>query len=385
MTLPDASAPPAAYQFTDSSVTRPLLTRVWFTRLFPLLPRRLAANLVSLLACGSLLTVLALSLAPGGWSETAIALVFFAALQIYVAGDHLDGMQALASGTASPLGDFVDHYCDLWAGCILVFGFWSLLGTAPPIALYAMMVVLIAAFATTYAEREADGRLHFTAWGALEANMILALFLLSWAVPAVRGWWRSPSPLGVPWYAFAAGVVVAMALGAVVIIGRRMRRLPAPLVIAVTGLIALATLVTRRQELRPVEGWLLLGLFGGRYVARVMHGYLVPARRSWPDPTATVVVLALAIWDLSAGLPASAVRNGAAVLGAYLAVTLAVTLTRIFAQQRRYWVWMNGPVDGASAKAASAGDAGTESASRNTPRHPSRLTPAGEADPSAGP
>ena len=380
MTLPDENAPPSAYQFTDSSVTRPLLTRVWFTRLFPFVPRWLAANLVSLLACGSLLTVLALSLAPGGWSETAIALVFFAALQIYVAGDHLDGMQAVTTGTASPLGDFVDHYCDLWAGCILVFGFWSLLGTAPPVALYAMTVVLIVAFATTYAEREADGRLHFTAWGALEANMILALFLLSWAVPAVRGWWRSPSPAGVPWYAFAGGLVVAMALGAVVIIGRRMRRLPAPLVLAVTGLIALATLVTRRQELRPVEGWLLLGLFGGRYVARVMHGYLVPARRSWPDPVATVVVIALAIWDFASGLPADAVRSGALIFGAYLAITLLITLAGIFTKQRRYWVWTNRP---ASEEATSAA-AERESASRNTPLHPSRLTPAGEADPSAG-
>jgi phosphatidylglycerophosphate synthase len=383
MTLPDESAPPAAYQFTDSSVTRPLLTRVWFTRLFPFVPRWLAANLVSLLACGSLLTVLALSLAPGGWSETAIALVFFAALQIYVAGDHLDGMQAVASGTASPLGDFVDHYCDLWAGSILVFGFWSLLGTAPPAALYAMTVVLIAAFATTYAEREADGRLHFTAWGALEANMILALFLLSWAVPPVRAWWRSPSPVGVPWYAFGAGIVVAMGIGAVVIVGRRMRRIPAPLFIAVTGVIALAMLVARRHELRPVEGWFLLALLGGRYVARVMHGYLVPARRSWPDPLATAVVIALAIWDVISGIPASAVRSGAAILGAYLAVTLIITLAGIFAKQRRYWVWMNRP--GNAGGTATSPGAGKESASRNTPLHPSRLTPAGEADPSAGP
>lgn len=380
MPLPDKDAPSGAYQFTDSSVTRPLLTRVWFTRLFPFVPRWLAANLVSLLACGSLLTVLALSLAPAGWSETAIALVFFAALQIYVAGDHLDGMQAVASGTASPLGDFVDHYCDLWAGCILVFGFWSILGTAPPAALYAMTVVLIAAFATTYAEREADGRLHFTAWGALEANMILALFLLSWAVPAVRGWWRSASPLGVPWYDFGAGLVVAMALGAIVIIGRRMRRIPAPLVLAVAGLIALATLVTRRQELRPVEGWLLLGLLGGRYVARVMHGYLVPARRSWPDPIVTAVVIGLAIWDFAGGLPSAAVRPGAAVLAAYLTITLLITLGGIFAKQRRYWVWVNRP----AGETATAGGE-KESASRNTPLHPSRLTPAGEGDPSAGP
>lgn len=377
MTQTDENAPPSAYQFTDSSVTRPLLTRIWFARLFPFVPRWLAANFVSLLACGSLLTVLALSLWPGGWSETAIALVFFGALQIYVAGDHLDGMQAVASGTASPLGDFVDHYCDLWAGAIMVFGFWTLLGTARPVALYTMTVVLIVSFATTYAEREAEGRLHFTAWGALEANMILALFLLTWAVPPVRAWWRSASPLGVPWYTFAAGVVVAMALGAVVIIARRMRRIPAPLALAIAGLVALGALVTRHSELRPAEAWLLLCVFGGGYVARVMHGYLMPARRSWPDPLASALVLGLAAWDFSAGIPSAAVRIGAAVLGAYLTIALLVTLAGILRKQRRYWVWVNRP--------ASAGAAGKESASRNTPRRPSHLTPAGERDPSAGP
>src|SRR6185437_1037889 len=123
-----------------------------------------------------------------------------------------------------------------------------------------------------------------------------------------------------PWYTFAAGVVVAMALGAVVIIARRMRRIPAPLALAIAGLVALGVLVTRHGELRPVESWLLLCAFGGGYVARVMHGYLVPARRSWPDPLASAVVLALAAWDVVTGIPAPAVRTGAAVLGAYLTI-----------------------------------------------------------------
>jgi ethanolaminephosphotransferase len=345
MTLPNEAATPATYTFTDYSVTRPALTRLWFTRLFPFVPRWLAANLVTLLSCGSLLAVLALALEPGGWSETAVALVFFAALQVYVAGDHLDGMQAVASGTASPLGDFIDHYCDLWAGGILVFGFWSLLGTARPWVLYAMTVLLVVAFATTYTEREAERRLHFTRWGSLEANLILAAFLLSWAVPPARAWWRSASPAGVPWYAFGIGVVAAMALGAIVVIVRRMRRVPAPLLVATAALVALAvlaTLATRAGALRPVEGWLLIGAFGGRHVALVMHGYLAPGRRSWPDPVATTVIVALAVWEWRAALPPDRMRTGAAILGAYLVARLVITTGTIVAGQRKYWVWRNG-------------------------------------------
>jgi len=131
MPLPDENAPSSAYQFTDSSVTRPLLTRVWFTRLFPFVPRWLAANLVSLLACGSLLTVLALSLAPGGWSETAIALVFFAALQIYVADFGLSRVFEGDMGTYCGSPEYVapevlalgpyDQAVDLWSVGVITY------------------------------------------------------------------------------------------------------------------------------------------------------------------------------------------------------------------------------------------------------------------------
>ncbi len=338
---PDEAAQPIKYQFTDNSVTRPALTRLWFTPLFPLVPRWLTANFVSLLATGSLLVVLALSLAPNALSPTWTALVFFAAVQVYLAGDHLDGMQAIATGTASPLGDFVDHYCDLWAGCILVFGFWALMGTAMRGALYAMTVLMIVCFATTYAEREAERKLHFTRLGALEADLILSAFLLTWAIPSVREWWQSTSPAGVPWYAFAIGVVAAIGVGTIVVIVRRMGRVSMPLLLEVGALGALAVMLTRRVELPAIEGWLLLVLFGGRYVASVMHGYLMPGRRSWPDPVACVAILVLAAWELTTGIPAPAAREGAMIFGAYLAITLTITLFTIVGGLRRYWVWMN--------------------------------------------
>ncbi len=332
-----------SYQFTDFSVTRPALTRIWFARLFPLLPRWMAANVVTLLSCGSLLTVLALSLFPDffGFGPTATSLIFFAALQFYLAGDHLDGMQAVATKTTSPLGDFLDHYCDFWAGGILVFGLWSLVGTAGPALLYLLTAILVLDFGSTYAEREAERKLHFTRFGALEANLILAAFLISWAVPAVRNFWRADSPLGVPWYLFAVGTVIAIGIGTILVIVKRMRRVTMPLGVAIMATVALTVFVTRRHGMPPVEGWLLIAMFGGRYVAQVMHGYLVPGRRSWPDPVATLAIVALLVWDLSAGIPEAVVRPAVLTLDVYLAGALLITVTRIFASLRRYWVWVN--------------------------------------------
>jgi phosphatidylglycerophosphate synthase len=364
-----------SYSFTDNSATRPALTRWWFSRLFPLVPRWLAANVLTLLSSGSLLTVLGLSIIPNGLSESAVALVFFIALQIYVAGDHLDGMQAVATKTTSPLGDFIDHYCDLWAGCILVLGFWSLLGSASPALLYAMTSLLTFAFAATYAEREKDQRLHFTRWGALEANVIVAAFFFSWIIPAARAWWRSASPIGMPWYSLVVGTGVAMALGTIVVILRRMKDAPLPLVVAIVSQAALALFLSGAGSVTPIQGWLLLALFGGRYVAAVMHGYLAPGQQSWPDPLACIAAIVLFAGGKLGLLSSESAAVGAGMLAAYCGVTLATTLVRIFGGLRRYWVWVNRPSDGAE----------TASERQSTPLHLSRPTQSSAADPSADP
>ena len=339
--MPDDTASSASYRFTDRSLLRPALTRFWFARLFPLLPPWLAANFVTLLSTGSLLLVLALSLDPARWNPALLASICFVTMQIYVAGDHLDGMQAVASGTASPLGDFLDHYCDLWAGCILVFGFWSLLGTAGRGTLFGMEALLILGFAVTYAEREQRRALHFTRYGTLEAIVILSAFFLSWTVPALRAWWRSDAIAGLPWYSLVIATGALMAIGAIAVIVTRMRTLTLPVAVFVAGITALWFFLLRAVGVPEVGGWFLLAAYGAGYVARVMHGYLVPGHRSWPDWTGTAIVVALALW-VAVDAPASGrIRMAALVAGVYLAGSAAFALGRIIRSLRRYWVWIN--------------------------------------------
>lgn len=330
-----------SYRFTDSSLVRPAITRFWFARLFPLIPAWLAANILTLLSTGSLLAVLVLSLEPERWSPSLLAIVFLVAMQVYVAGDHLDGMQAVATGTTSPLGDFLDHYCDLWAGGILVFGFWTLLGTAGREALFFMHACLILGFAVTYAERETHRTLHFTRYGTLEAIVVLTVFFLSWAIPGARTWWQSPMVAGWPWYTVVGATGAAMALSAVVIIVRRMGTIPLPVAAFTVGLAALAYLFAVRADIRPVDGWLVMALYGAVYVARVMHGHLVPGTRSWPDRVATSAIVTLTIWAVAIEPALATLRAVVLALGAYLLFSAAYALVRIIGSLRRYWVWVN--------------------------------------------
>jgi phosphatidylglycerophosphate synthase len=336
--LPPVTAEPAkpgSYKFTDHSLLRGWVTRVWFSRLFRLVPSWMPANIVTLLSTGALASVIVGSLYVGSIGHTWLAVIQLLALQIYVAGDHLDGMQARVSNTMSPLGDFLDHHCDVWAGCALIFGYWSMMGM-PLWTMYAMNIVLITGFAITFAERAELKALHFTKWGTLEAIAILSAFYGSWAIPAVRDWWMADLLSGVPRHVLIAATGTTMALGAIVVIAGRLKRLPAPLILNVATLIALSAWCMTAKVL-PLWGWLVVSLVGADYVALVMQAYTTTQPRPWPDKVAVAGVLALWI-AMALHIVALPILI---LLTLWLVLRYAMTLRRIISGWSQHWFWIN--------------------------------------------
>lgn len=335
----DPAKPSGSYRFTDHSVLRPWVTRVWFARLFPLLPSWLAANIVTLLSTGALASVLLASFAVDRIGPTIFALVQLIAMQLYVAGDHLDGMQAKASGTTSPLGDFLDHHCDLWAGCVLCYGFWRLIGSTPAWLLPVLIVFMIVGFAITYVERAERRALHFTAWGTLEAIVIVTAFYLSWCFAPIRAWWMRPLMGELPRTMLVAGLGIAMALGIIIVIARRLTRVPVPFLVFVATLVALATWIYQQgfASIAPLVGWLAVVLAGADYVARVMRATTTQQPRPWPDFVTPVFVTVLWFGPVGEGFPM--VVFG--ILMLWLVLRYAFTILRILFSWRHHWVWIN--------------------------------------------
>ena len=318
---------------------RPWVTRVWFARLFPLLPSWLAANIVTLLSTGALASVLLASFAADRIGPTIFALVQLIAMQLYVAGDHLDGMQAVASGTTSPLGDFLDHHCDLWAGCVLCYGFWRLIGSTPAWLLPVLIVLMITGFAITYVERAERKALHFTAWGTLEAIVVVTAFYLSWCFAPIRAWWMQPLIGELPRTMLIAGLGGLMALGIIVVIARRLARVPVPLLVFVATLVALASWISLAQFARitPFIGWLVVVLAGADYVARVMRANTTQQPRPWPDAVVPVFVAVLWFGPKNEDFPM--VVFG--ILVWWLVLRYAFTIGRVLFGWRHHWVWFN--------------------------------------------
>ena len=292
------------------------------------------------MSTGALASVLIASFASDRIGPTVFALVQLIAMQLYVAGDHLDGMQAVASGTTSPLGDFLDHHCDLWAGCILCYGFWRLIGSTPAWLLPMLIVLMIVGFAITYVERAERKALHFTAWGTLEAIVIVTVFYLSWCFALIRTWWMQPLVGDWPRTMLIAGLGMLMAVGIIVVIARRLSRVPVPLLVFVATLVALAAWISREQFaplLTPWLGWLAIVLTGADYVARVMRAHTTHQPRPWPDFATPGFVTLLWFGPGYEGFPMQVFL----VMLLWLVLRYAYTMVRILFAWRHHWVWIN--------------------------------------------
>ena len=184
--------PPYVYRCEDRSV----LLGPYKRTIVPLwgwcIPRWLPANMITLGSSACMWLVFGLSLNVSAFSTTTVVLATLVLTQAYLAYDHLDGMQAKATGTSSALGEYLDHSLDTYHGAILTLSAFALIGTFPTWLLLVVLWSGFMAFAATMVEEKERGAIFFGWFGTIEAIFLFVLFYLSCLIPGVRAWWSAP-------------------------------------------------------------------------------------------------------------------------------------------------------------------------------------------------
>ncbi|HKF78745.1 MAG TPA: CDP-alcohol phosphatidyltransferase family protein [Candidatus Dormibacteraeota bacterium] len=326
-------APPYVYRCADRSLLLPLFRDRWVAPFARRLPERLPANVVTLAASAFMWAALALVAAAGALPPPALALAFVVLVQLYLLGDHADGMHAKRTGTSSALGEYLDHALDGYHGPIVVLAFFALVGFGNRALVMVMLWTLQVAFSATMVEERERGELHLGPVGSLEGMLLFSAFFLTWLVPPLQAAWLAPLPGGVPAYALAVAVG-ALGTGATVWgCVWRMGRLPAQLALFVAAGLALAVLLAR-GPLPLGAGVACLLLYGGDHAGRVIGSHLVRRPQPWPDPVAPAVAAFLV------AAPAAPAWVGGALL-AYLALRTAWGAAGVLRPLRSSWRWSN--------------------------------------------
>lgn len=326
-------APPYVYRCVDRSLLLPVFRDRCVAPFARRLPERLPANLVTLGASACMWAALALVAAAGALPAPALALAFVVLVQLYLLGDHADGMHAKRTGTSSALGEYLDHALDGYHGPIVVLAFFALVGFGNRALVMVMLWALQLAFAATMVEERERGELRLGPVGSLEGMLLFSAFFLTWLVPPLEAGWRALLPGGMPAYALA---VAAGALGTGATMWscvRRMGRLPARLALFAAAGLALALLLAR-GPLPVGAGVACLLLFGGDHTGRVIGSHVLRRPQPWPDPAAPAVAALLV------AVPAAPAWAGGALLG-YLALRTAWGAAGVLRPLRSSWRWRN--------------------------------------------
>lgn len=327
------SPPPYAYRCVDKSILVGPFRRYWVPLFNWWVPHWLPANIVTLGSSLCMWALLWLAVENTSFSPGSLALAFAVLIQAYVIYDHVDGMQAKKTGTSSALGEFLDHYLDVYHAAISTLAIFALVGFDHRLLVLAMLWCGHLAFAATMVEEKERRELFFGAIGSLEGVLLFTGFFISWMVPDVRAWWLAPLVAGFPAYWL---LVVGGGLGALIATAdclRRIGRLPRPFAAFAIGSLALAYWLAKG----PLPFWTSVSaliLYCGDYTGRVLGSHLLHR----PHPSADWV--ALIFIPIGSVLPTHESWLGPVLL-IYLGGRTLVGVAGILHPLRGYWRWVN--------------------------------------------
>lgn len=331
---------PYSYKCIDKSILLPYYKQYYVSFFFRFVPRWLAANLITIISTGFVVLTMIMAIWVNEPGSVMLAVILAFCLHTYLLGDHLDGMQAKKTGTSSPLGEFLDHYLDVYNGAMVYYTLTVFLGPVPRELFLVLMALNCLAFAATMVE-ELECRMLVFGWlGTLEGVCFLILFYISWLIPDIRELWQVELYAGYPAYWI---VIIGLGLGyvgTVVDILIRVGRVPGPFLMFCIVLSILACLLYD-QPVTYLQAWLMMILFSGDYISRVMRGYLQSTPHPYPDFISSALVVAATAASIIDVFDPGVLRGGLVLLTAWLLIKALFSFGQTVYRFREHWNWLN--------------------------------------------
>ena len=325
-----------SYCCTDNSLLRKYFNGyiLIFKRI---LPYKIPSNLITLVAF--LITLVMLCVVEGQFFNDFWSPLFCAiCLHFYLVGDHLDGWQAKRTNTSSPLGEFVDHFCDMYVSVIAIYTCYKVINDVNFIILYLMVWLSYCAFAATIVDQRERGVLHFCSVGTLEAVVVLIIFLISFSVESLQVFWLSELFTNVPYY---LGFILLIASGYLFTITEAIKRMnffPPQFFIASILSFLLLNVLCFSHLPSLTCGLIVLTLFWIDYIANVLISHLLSKAHPYPDKVSILSILLITICFFG-NFPHLIV--GIYLFMMFLILKMIYNVSFTIYRFREYWVWSN--------------------------------------------
>ena len=324
--------PEYQYRIQDDSLITPYIKSWMVAPLLRFVPWWLPANIITIFS--NLFLYIALFMALSSYPGRSFRFVFISALMIfYLIGDHLDGMQARRTGTSSPLGEFCDHFLDVFnTGIVLYIVCLSFeINNSVLVAFF-----IIAGYLThvgIFYEQFSTKCLYFGKIGAAESVFILSGCILIAAIEPLYCFVLS-SPFGgltiveILFILSSSGAFVTFAQ---IVIRSRIKDFGFWFFCFFLIFVGFATAIF----LSPTEVCFVLSAYSVVYIGNLQRGHLADGKKRFPDYAVPLFMLiALAFEPL---------RTPIFLWGIYTYIICRIfgVAYNAFFRLREFWLWKN--------------------------------------------
>ncbi len=318
------------YQCKDDSVLLDPFKKYVVTPLMKFMPYRIPANTITIISNLFIYYALYLSFIHDGAPANFLIISFL--IFTYVVGDHFDGMQARRTGTGSPLGEFCDHYLDIFNNGIVLIIVCNLFGiTNLYIVVSAFFLSYLSHSAIIY-EQFATKWLIFDKIGSLEGLFFtLGLLVASFFKP-VNEALTSKIVSNLTLIEVILLTAFILGIGTLFTVSKRVGRFSIKFVIYVF-LLALISIYSIKF-LSFNYSVLLLTLYNGIYIGNLMKAHLIDSKERYAD--IVVPALILIHWVIGGNAAEFYIY---AVL--YMILYLVFITITISYPLRQFWFWIN--------------------------------------------
>ena len=325
------------YNCVDDSVMYGPFKKYYCVVFYKLVPAFLTANIITLVSSAGMWMLLYISFNMGTITVAQAGIAFAFLMHFYVVGDHLDGMRAKLTRTSSPLGEYLDHYFDIYSGAITVSAFIGFFAVSNNYLFYFLQWFSYLTFASIMMEEKETGAICFAKIGSLEGVIATIIFFLSFAIDGVWGFWQTSSYFYIPNYYYVFGLLVLSFITTTGDVLLRVKKLPPPFTIFIVISLLLCYLLSI-SSISKIVGWFVLAAFCGDYIGRLMISYFKVTPHPLPDIIAVLWVLLLSLIEY---LDQSIFNMGINIFSYYMIFKVLYSFTNNFNTLSSHWLWIN--------------------------------------------
>lgn len=282
--------PEYQYRVSDNSILTPAFKKYMVEPLFRFVPWGIPANLITILS--NLFMYAALWLALVEWPGRTLRFLLIPLFVLgYAIGDHLDGMQAKRTGTSSALGEFCDHYLDIFNNGILLFIVCLSFNITQPCLVAFFLTSAYLVHATIFYEQFSTKWLYFEKIGSLESLFILLLCISFSVIRPVYLFALQPIACGLT---VAEAVFILSSAGAFITMVRIIKRVHVADIrfyMFCALLVVVASMGT--AILSPVALSYVITVYSSLYIGNLQRGHLADGKKRFPDVITPVWMAAI--------------------------------------------------------------------------------------------